>query len=239
MVYFVYSSPGTTTIGEDISTNNLLVSENSTTTNLFVTNLATLKEFVVSGTTTFNNVPYSWPSTAGSNGQVLTTNGSGSLSWSNVSAGISGTGTPNFLAKWTDATTLSTSTLYESSGKIGLNTTTPAYTLDVNGTFGVSGTSTLSTTTISKLNNVIIVDGIHYPKTSYGIQSAIDALPSEGGKVFLPAGTYLIDSTTTIPSNVWIEGAGASSTILYVENNYNHGRLDGCDPNRFSSFLAE
>ena len=231
--YFVYSSPGTTTIGEDISTtnltvsgnasisNNLSVSGNSTTTNLFVTSIATLKELIVSQTTTFNNVPYSWPSSSGSSGQVLTTDGSGNLSWSSSSAGISGTGTPNFLAKWTDATTLSTSTLYELNGKIGLNTTTPTSTLDINGTLSVSGTSTLSTTTISNLNNVIIVDGIHYPKTSAGIQSAINALPSTGGKIFLPAGTYSINSTTTIPSNVWIEGAGASSTILYVENNSN------------------
>jgi len=233
IVYLAYSSPGTTTIGEDISTtnlnvsgnasisNNLLVSQNSTTTNLFVTNLATLKELIVSQTTTFNGISYNWPSSAGSSGQVLTTDGSGNLSWSSSSAGISGSGTSNFLAKWTDATTLSTSTLYELNGKIGLNTTTPAYTLDINGTLSVSGTSTLSTTTISKLNNVIIVDGIHYPKTSAGIQAAINALPSTGGKVFLPAGTYSITSTTTIPSNVWIEGAGASSTILYVQNNSN------------------
>jgi len=231
--YFVYSSPGTTTIGEDISTtnlnvsgdasisNNLLVSQNSTTTNLFVTNLATLKELIVSQTTTFNGVSYNWPSSAGSNGQVLTTDGSGNLSWSSSSAGISGSGTSNFLAKWTDATTLSTSTLYELNGNIGLNTTTPAYTLDINGTLSVSGTSTLSTTTISKLNNVIIVDGIHFEKTSAGIQAAINSLPSTGGKIFLPAGTYSINSTTTIPSNVWIEGAGASSTILYVQNNSN------------------
>jgi len=231
--YFVYSSPGTTTIGEDISTtnlnvsgnasisNNLSVSQNSTTTNLFVTNLATLKELIVSQTTTFNGVSYNWPSSAGSNGQVLTTDGSGNLSWSSSSAGISGSGTSNFLAKWIDATTLSTSTLYELNGKIGLNTTTPAYTLDINGTLSVSGTSTLSTTTISKLNNVIIVDGIHYEKTSAGIQAAINALPSTGGKIFLPAGTYSINSTTTIPSNVWIEGAGASSTILYLQNNSN------------------
>ena len=83
----------------------------------------------------------------------------------------------------------------------------------------VSGTSTLSTTTISKLNNVIIVDGIHYPKTSTGIQNAINALPEEGGKVFLPEGTYQVSSTILIPSNVTLEGAHTSSTILYLADN--------------------
>lgn len=36
---------------------------------------------VVSGTTTFNAVAYTWPGSAGTNTYVLTTNGSGTLSW--------------------------------------------------------------------------------------------------------------------------------------------------------------
>ena len=160
VVYFVYSSPGTTTIGEDILTTNLSVSENSTTTNLFVTNLATLKELIVSQTTTFNNVPYSWPSTAGSNGQVLTTDGSGNLSWSSSSAGISGTGISDFLAKWTGADTLSTSTLYESDGKIGLNTITPAYTLDVDGSIRSTKSLTAGINVETLTEDKILTPGI-------------------------------------------------------------------------------
>jgi hypothetical protein len=41
----------------------------------------------VSGQTVFNNVAYTWPSTAGSSGQVLTTDGTGNLSWTTVSGG--------------------------------------------------------------------------------------------------------------------------------------------------------
>ncbi|GAI04584.1 unnamed protein product, partial [marine sediment metagenome] len=65
------------------------------------------------------------------------------------------------------------------------------------------------------INKVVIVDGVHYSQDGAGIQAAIDALPAEGGKVFIPEGTYNISSTITVPSNVWLEGAGASSTILY------------------------
>jgi len=172
VVYFVYSSPGTTTIGEDISTTNLTasgnalilgnlsVSGNSTTTNLFVTNLATLKELVVSGATTFNNVSYSWPSTAGSSSQVLTTDGSGNLYWKDVSSGVSGSGTSNFLAKWIDATTLSTSTLYESNGKIGLNTTTPTYTLDVNGSIRATKSLTAGINVETLTGNKTLTPGV-------------------------------------------------------------------------------
>ena len=70
-------------------------------------------------------------------------------------------------------------------------------------------------TTMAVWNNVIVVDGTTYAATGAGIQAAIDALPAEGGKVFIPEGTYSITSTITVPSNVWLEGAGASSTVLY------------------------
>jgi hypothetical protein len=41
----------------------------------------------VNGQTIFNNVAYTWPSTAGSPGQVLTTDGTGNLSWTTVTGG--------------------------------------------------------------------------------------------------------------------------------------------------------
>lgn len=41
----------------------------------------------ITGTTGLNGVTYTWPGTAGSNGQVLTTNGSGTLSWTDATGG--------------------------------------------------------------------------------------------------------------------------------------------------------
>jgi hypothetical protein len=46
----------------------------------------------ISGTTGLNGVTYTWPGSAGSSGQVLTTNGSGTLSWSTVTGGSGGGG---------------------------------------------------------------------------------------------------------------------------------------------------
>ncbi|MCD6165360.1 right-handed parallel beta-helix repeat-containing protein, partial [bacterium] len=46
---------------------------------------------------------------------------------------------------------------------------------------------------VSEINNTIYVDGTKYTQDSAGIQNAIDDLPSTGGKVILPEGTYNVD----------------------------------------------
>jgi hypothetical protein len=51
-----------------------------------------------------------------------------------ASATITGSGKPNFIPIWTNSTTLSSSMLFEKSGKVGIGTQTPAATLEVNGT---------------------------------------------------------------------------------------------------------
>ena len=48
-------------------------------------------------------------------------------------ASPTGTGTTDFLALWTSSSTLGNSGLFQKSGMIGLNTTSPAELLDVNG----------------------------------------------------------------------------------------------------------
>ncbi len=62
-----------------------------------------------------------------------------------------------------------------------------------------------------KINSVVVVDGTNHAT----IQDAIDALPSSGGKVFVPSGTYTLTSAISISSksNITIEGAGNSTII--------------------------
>jgi parallel beta-helix repeat protein len=68
-----------------------------------------------------------------------------------------------------------------------------------------------------KLNNIRFADRY----TS--IQAAINSLPASGGTVFIPAGTYQIDSVINLTgkSNITIQGAGKNSTILRAKNNLN------------------
>ena len=68
-----------------------------------------------------------------------------------ITPAVAGTGTTDFLALWTNSTgTLGNSVLFQSgtgtTAKIGINTTAPAVTLDVNGAENVRGTLNLATT---------------------------------------------------------------------------------------------
>lgn len=76
----------------------------------------------------------------------------------------------------------------------------------------------------SKINDVIIVDGSVYPKTSAGITSAYNALPSTGGKIYLPTGEYTIDAIVQFPPSgtsdskpVVLEGAGWSTILKQAD----------------------
>ena len=63
---------------------------------------------------------------------------------------LSGTGTTDYFPLWTNPTTLGNSVLFQfgagATAKVGINTTTPATTLDVKGMATVRGTLTLPTT---------------------------------------------------------------------------------------------
>ncbi|MDD5146513.1 MAG: hypothetical protein PHN39_02130, partial [Candidatus Pacebacteria bacterium] len=78
--------------------------------------LSVAGDLLVTGSTTFNGISYTWPSTDGSNGQVLSTNSTGGLSWTTASGG-SGT---NYWG-------LSGTNLYTSSTsyQVAIGTTTP------------------------------------------------------------------------------------------------------------------
>jgi hypothetical protein len=54
-------------------------------------------------------------------------------------AQVTGSGTTNFIPRWTGSTTLGNSKLFQTSGKVGIRTTNPAATLDVIGPTGSSG----------------------------------------------------------------------------------------------------
>jgi hypothetical protein len=55
------------------------------------------------------------------------------------------------------------------------------------------------------------------------IQTAINAMPSAGGIVYLPTGTYRITSALTIKSDIFLRGAGANATILKQTSTTAHG----------------
>lgn len=80
---------------------------------------------------------YNFPTSDGSTGQVLSTDGAGQLSFIPVTSTgggtVDGTGTANYVAKWVDSDTLTSGIIYDDGSKIGIGTSTPAYHLDVDG----------------------------------------------------------------------------------------------------------
>jgi hypothetical protein len=55
-----------------------------------------------------------------------------------VSSALSGSGTKDYVPLWTSSTALGKSILYQTGGKVGVNTTAPAWTLDVSGNVNTS-----------------------------------------------------------------------------------------------------
>ncbi len=51
-----------------------------------------------------------------------------------ASGSVAGTGTANYIPMWSSSTNLTNSAMYQSSGNVGIGSTSPATTLDVNGT---------------------------------------------------------------------------------------------------------
>jgi hypothetical protein len=78
-----------------------------------------------------SNVDYTLPIDAGTANAVLSTDGTGTLSWQNVSGTLSG-GSLNYLPKWTSANTLSsTSLVYDNGTNIGIGTNAPGEKLQI------------------------------------------------------------------------------------------------------------
>jgi hypothetical protein len=89
------------------------------------------------------------PSSAGTSGQYLETNGSGQTSWMTVSGGgtVTNSGSAaNYVAKFSTATNITDSLIYDTGTAVGIGTTTPNGMLDVetSGTTSIYGNSTNS-----------------------------------------------------------------------------------------------
>lgn len=84
-----------------------------------------------------------------------------------------------------------------------------------------NGTLTAATTTAYSLNNVTVVEGVKYARTSAGITAALNtACPAGGsGSVFLSPGTYTISSNVVIPSNCDVYGNENATKLVETGNN--------------------
>ena len=86
----------------------------------------------VSGNARITGALYDSANSAGTSGQVLTSTGTGTA-WSSSGAAITGTGTTNYVAKFTGTTVLANSSIFDDGTNVGIGTASPTVKLHVAG----------------------------------------------------------------------------------------------------------
>ncbi len=158
----------------------------------------------------------------------LQSQGAGSNSLNNIK--LVGKNDPNLMTSSTSETTESnpysgnlhgndSSGTYTSTTFITLTTTefyTCTYRIFVNQSYYYAEDCLTFSIDFGGQSNI---GGVNGSDASSVIQAALDALPSNGGSVDLFAGTYVLTSMLTIPSNTVLSGIGVNSTILLASSN--------------------
>ena len=151
---------------------------------------------------------------AGNSGDVWTSDGSGAGRWSPAaSGGLAGSGTNNYVSKWTGSSSQGNSIIYDNGSNVGIGTSAPGAKLDVNGSLMANSSVTFPLLAGGKLETrVVTVDGD-------GVLGSV-ATPAS-----LPSGT----ASQTLRNN----GLGGWSASSFLWNsgstvgiNYN---LNACD----------
>jgi hypothetical protein len=128
-------------------------------------------------------------------------------------SGVTGSGTTNYITKWTGSTSLGNSIMYEGTNGIGINTTSPTYALDVYGSFGFRNTGYIFDSILYSYNSA--------QNTYFGFGNN-----ATGGRLFMSNGTtpiqiqagggnVLIGTTTDAGGNYKLQVNG-SITMAYA-----------------------
>jgi hypothetical protein len=107
----------------------------------------------------------------GSSGQILSSTVTGTAWIAAPSGGgtLSGSGTTNYIPKWTGSTSLGNSIIYESGSSVGIGTTSLSYNLDVSGTIRATGDIIAYSDARVKENVKTISDALNKVKALRGV----------------------------------------------------------------------
>jgi hypothetical protein len=187
------------------------------------------------GTTKFNTVTYTWPGSDGGSGDLLTTNGTGGLSWTaGGGGGIGGSGTAGKIAKWTAGSTLDDSIMSDDGSIItitgGLDLSDE---IDLNNNNIIAG-GTITATTLTGTLSTAAQANI----TSVGTLTSLDMagqIDMNGNNLIAGAGasfTQITASTGLIQGSssstmILSGGTGVSNGATIVLYGESHGSKDG------------
>ncbi len=172
--------------------------------------------------------------------QVLSRNGSGNLVWKSISdstfSNITGSGTTNYIAKFTSGNTIGDSPIFDLNGSIGIGTNNPQQTLHVVGAMrltSVSGTPTsiIGRSTPGDIGTVSLGTGL---SLSGGVLSTSGVISGSGTLNYVPKftsssaiGDSIIFSDT---SAIGISTASPQRT-LHVNGTLRVATMVGVTPN--------
>ena len=168
--------------------------------------ILTSSALVIPGTTTLNTIAYTWPGADGSNGQQLTTNGSGTLSWAAAGSGtgaFSDAGDP--IVQNTTTKDVVIGTTHNSAAKLGVdgdadqvqlhiqeNATQTNYVMIIEES---DTTNTFRVDTNGKIDTAAGIDGIGAVDFDIGSADVLDVSVQTDG------GTIVLDGDVTIPAS--------------------------------------
>lgn len=111
---------------------NFEVSDDTTLQGSVLANsLDVTNDSVFTGSARFNSTIKDTSGGVGTNGQVLTSTGTG-VAWTTDAGGsVTGTGTTNFIAKWNTSSSIQNSIIFDNGTNVGIGTTLPSEKLDI------------------------------------------------------------------------------------------------------------
>jgi len=135
--------------------------------------------------------------TSASSGYVLTSDASGVGTWQ-AAGGIGGSGTANYIPKFTAPTTLGNSAIYQSGSSVGIGTTSPSYRLDI---YMPSGSSESGALRIQNSNNLA---------GNIGIQAVVNGVGTANYGAHIK-----VENAVTVGYGIWanVENGGGNSNF--------------------------
>lgn len=215
-------------------------------TSVAINTLSPSQALHVAGNARVTGAYYDSTNSPGTSGQVLSSTVTGT-DWITLPTGnVSGSGTTNYVAKFTGATAIGNGIIFDNGTNVGINTTTPSSRLDVNGVItAFGGTSTdwnakqaalVSGTNIKTVNgNSILGSGNLSTKGAHTLtlppSGQVTSFLLNGGSLTNLTGTgnrlyvapYIPASTITC-SSLYINiltavAASLAKIVIYSDNN--------------------
>ncbi len=146
-----------------------------------------------------------------------------------VANGISGTGTTNYIPKFTSSSAIGNSVIYESGGSIGINTISPNATLEVNGSFNsTDGTSTVRIINSGGLGLFGTV-GSHplVFRTVNTERMRLDASGNLGLGTSSPSGLLDIQTASNTYANIFTSNTNSASVLSFISGATSDGGAIG------------